>query len=80
DQLQTSVDALLTKVRRNYKEYGINEKPFVIVKANNGTYGMGIMTVRDAKELDTVNRKTRNKMAVIKDGQAVSEVIVQEGV
>jgi hypothetical protein len=45
-------------VRRKYKEYGINEKPFVVVKADNGTYGMGIMTVRDAKELDALNRKT----------------------
>jgi glutamate--cysteine ligase len=74
------VDALLTKVRRKYKEYGINEKPFVVVKADNGTYGMGIMTVRDAKELDALNRKTKNKMAVIKDGQPVSDVIIQEGV
>ena len=80
DCVQTTVDALLTKVRRKYKEYGINEKPFVIVKANNGTYGMGIMTVRDAKELDALNRKTKNKMAVIKDGQPVSDVIIQEGV
>ena len=78
--LQTNVDALLSKVRRKYKEYGINEKPFVIVKADNGTYGMGIMTVRDAKELSDLNRKTRNKMSVIKDGQEVSEVIIQEGV
>src|SRR5574343_1086292 len=50
DCVQTNVDALLTKIRRKYKEYGINEKPFVVVKADNGTYGMGIMTVRDAKE------------------------------
>jgi glutamate--cysteine ligase len=80
DCVQTNVDALLTKVRRKYKEYGINEKPFVVVKADNGTYGMGIMTVRDAKELDELNRRTRNKMDVIKDGQQVHEVIVQEGV
>jgi glutamate--cysteine ligase len=78
--LQTNVDALLTKVKRKYKEYGINEKPFVVVKADNGTYGMGIMTVRDAKELDALNRKTKNKMNVIKDGQQVSDVIIQEGV
>jgi glutamate--cysteine ligase len=78
--LQTNVDALLTKVRRKYKEYGINEKPFVVVKADNGTYGMGIMTVRDVKDLEQLNRKTRNKMSVIKDGQEVSEVIIQEGV
>ncbi|WP_397534054.1 glutamate--cysteine ligase [Roseateles sp.] len=80
EALQTQVDAMLGKVRRKYKEYGINEKPFVIVKPDAGTYGMGIMTVRDAKELAELGRRTRNKMSVIKDGQSVSEVIVQEGV
>jgi glutamate--cysteine ligase len=78
--LQTNVDALLTKIKRKYKEYGINEKPFVIVKADNGTYGMGIMTVRDVSDLDALNRRTRNKMSVVKDGQEVSQVIIQEGV
>jgi glutamate--cysteine ligase len=80
DCLTSNVDALLSKIRRKYKEYGIKEKPFVVVKADNGTYGMGIMTVRDVKELEELNRKTRNKMSVIKDGQEVSEVIIQEGV
>ena len=78
--LTSNVDALLGKIRRKYKEYGIKEKPFVVVKADNGTYGMGIMTVRDAKELEDLNRRTRNKMSVIKDGQEVHEVIIQEGV
>jgi glutamate--cysteine ligase len=78
--LQTQVDALLGKIRRKYKEYGINEKPFVIVKPDNGTYGMGIMTVRDAKELTDLNRRARNKMSVVKDGQEVNRVIIQEGV
>ena len=78
--VQSNADALMTKVRRKYKEYGINEKPFVIVKADNGTYGMGIMTVRDAKELEEIGRRTKNKMSVIKDGQEVTEVIIQEGV
>lgn len=78
--VQSNADALLGKIRRKYKEYGIQEKPFVVVKADNGTYGMGIMTVRDAKDLDELNRRTRNKMSVIKDGQEVSEVIIQEGV
>ena len=78
--LTSNVDALLAKIRRKYKEYGIKEKPFVVVKADNGTYGMGIMMVRDAKELEDLNRRTRNKMSVIKDGQAVNDVIIQEGV
>ncbi len=80
DCVQSNVDTMLSKIRRKYKEYGINEKPFVVVKADNGTYGMGIMTVRDAKEVADLNRRTRNKMSVIKDGQEVSDVIIQEGV
>lgn len=78
--LTTNVDALLAKIRRKYKEYGINEKPFVVVKADNGTYGMGIMTVRDVKDLGALSRKTKNKMSTTKGGQALSEVIIQEGV
>ncbi len=53
--LTSNVDALLNKIRRKYKEYGINEKPFVIVKA-------------------------KNKMSTTKDGQPLTEVIIQEGV
>ena len=78
--LRHNTDSLLSKIRRKYKEYGIQEKPFVIIKADAGTYGMGIMTVRDAKELDELNRRTRNKMSSIKDGQSVSSVLIQEGV
>jgi len=78
--LTTNVDMMLTKIRRKYKEFGIHEKPFVIVKADNGTYGMGIMTVRSLADLEVLNRKTRNKMSVVKDGQEVNQVLIQEGV
>ena len=80
DCVRANVEAMLTKIRRKYKEYGINEKPFVVVKADNGTYGMGIMTVRDLKDLDEPSRRTRNKMSVVKEGLPVTEVIIQEGV
>lgn len=80
DALAAQVDALLVKIRKKYKEYGIKETPFVIVKADAGTYGMGIMTVKDGSEVRDLNRKQRNKMAVVKDGLAVTEVIIQEGV
>ena len=83
DGLATQVDALLARVRRKYKEYGINEKPFVIVKPDNGTsttHGMGIMTVHDAKELEALGRKIKNKLAAAKNGQIPNKVIIQEGV
>jgi glutamate--cysteine ligase len=78
--LAANVDTLLYRIRAKYKEYGIAEKPFVIVKADAGTYGMGIMTVYDASEVKGLNRKQRNKMAVIKEGLQVTEVMIQEGV
>ena len=80
DCLTANVDALLAKIRKKYKEYGINEKPFVVVKADNGTYGMGIVMVRDVKELEVLIRKAKNKVPVTKGGQEVHEVIIQEGV
>jgi glutamate--cysteine ligase len=78
--LAANVDMLLTKIRKKYKEYHIKETPFVIVKADAGTYGMGIMTVKDASEVKDLNRKQRNKMSVGKEGVEVNDVIIQEGV
>jgi glutamate--cysteine ligase len=78
--LADNVDMLLGKIRKKYKEYGIKEAPFVIVKADAGTYGMGIMTVKEAADVKNLNRKARNKMSVVKEGLAVSEVMIQEGV
>jgi glutamate--cysteine ligase len=41
---------------------------------------MGIMTVKSPDDVKDLNRKARNKMSVIKEGQAVTEVLIQEGV
>ncbi|WP_020167438.1 MULTISPECIES: glutamate--cysteine ligase [Methylotenera] len=78
--LAAKVDELLTKIKAKYTEYGVTQEPFVIVKADAGTYGMGIMTVKSPDDVRDLNRKARNKMSVIKEGQQVSEVIIQEGV
>ena len=78
--LRTNVDALLTKIRRKYKEFGIHEKPFVVVKADNSNTGMGITMVRDEKELQSLS----NVVAPSRSGMAAPlgacELIVQEGV
>ncbi len=74
------VEGILGQIRGKYREYGIDREPFVIVKADAGTYGMGIMTVKDPSEVRDLNRKQRNKMAVVKEGLEVTEALVQEGV
>jgi glutamate--cysteine ligase len=70
DSLRTGADGLLGKVKKRYKEYGIKEKPFVVVKSDNSSQSMGIITVRDVKELDALR--------IV--GPQVHDVILQEGV
>ena len=41
---------------------------------------MGIMTVKNPSEVRGLNRNQRKKMAVVKEGLEVHEVLVQEGV
>ncbi|MCM2328460.1 MAG: glutamate--cysteine ligase [Lysobacter sp.] len=80
DCLAANVEEVLAQVREKYDEHGITAAPFAIVKADAGTYGMGIMTVKGVDDVRNLNRKARNKMSVIKEGQPVTEVIIQEGV
>ncbi len=80
DCLVTNVSAVLDEVAAKYRAYGITNDPFVIVKADSGTYGMNIMTVHHPDEVRDLNRKQRTKMARGKEGLMVADVMVQEGV
>lgn len=75
-----AVDAVLKKIGKKYREYGIHDKPYVMIKSDAGTYGMGVMAVHDAAEVIGLSKRERNRMAVGKDGLQVHDVIVQEGV
>ncbi|NBW00917.1 MAG: glutamate--cysteine ligase [Betaproteobacteria bacterium] len=78
--LADNISMMLEKIRVKYRELGVQQTPYVVVKADAGTYGMGIMMVKDAQEIINLNRKQRNKMAVVKEGLSVSDVLIQEGV
>lgn len=80
DQIEATVDAMLFRLKREYADRDIKQEPFVFIKNNAGTYGMGIMRVSQASELRTMNRRDKNKMTVGKGNRAISDVIVQEGI
>jgi glutamate--cysteine ligase len=82
DCVRTNADAVLTKVRRKFKEYGISEKPFVVIKADAGGAGLGVMTVRDARDIDAAvlrARRGRPGGETAEPGE-IDDVIIQEGV
>ena len=80
DCLSKNVESLLSAIKTKYDEHDVNCEPFVMVKADAGTYGMGVMTIRSVDEITELNRKERTKMATTKEGQKVTKVIIQEGV
>lgn len=80
DKLVEETALLLDRIKAKYQEYGITEKPFAVIKADNGTYGMSVMMVHDASELQQLNRKQRTKMSATKGSQRVERLLIQEGV
>lgn len=76
----SNAEKLFADLTAKYAEYNIPYQPFLIVKADAGTYGMAVMTVRNVDELKNMNRKQRTRMSSIKGGQPVRRVIIQEGV
>ncbi len=78
--LTDNAEKLFAEIQQKYAEYHIPHQPFLIVKADSGTYGMAVMTVRNVDELKSLNRKQRTRMATTKGGQPVHRVIIQEGV
>ncbi len=79
-QLAQVVQQMLDGIKKKYTEKNIQDEPFVFIKNNSGTYGLGVMQVKSAEEVLSLNYKTRKKMKAAKGGRDVSEVIVQEGV
>jgi len=78
--LQTQVDSVLTRVKRKYKEYGIKEKPFVVVKADHGTHELGIVTVRDGKDVQALQERIQGLNKGRKKSWLPHDFMVQEGV
>jgi glutamate--cysteine ligase len=74
------VDKTLSMIRAKYEEYGITEDPYVFIKSDRGTYGMGIMTAKSGDEVFEMGKDIRKKMNTIKGGVLNTEVIIQEGV
>ena len=80
DCLVSNAEILFAEIEKKYRLYNISYQPFLIVKADAGTYGMAVMTVRNMDELKSMNRKQRTKMSMTKGSQPVRRVIIQEGV
>jgi len=80
DAIAQETDEMIDGIQKKYDEYKIKEKPFVFIKDNSGTYGMGIITVSSGKDVLELNSKERRSMKSGKEQNPINSVIVQEGI
>jgi glutamate--cysteine ligase len=80
ENLIKHAEKLFEKIKKKYAEYQIKHPPFIVIKADSGTYGMAVMTLKNIEEIRNLNRKQRQNMAATKGGLAVTKVILQEGI
>lgn len=78
--LATAVEETLALIADKYKQHDISSPPYVVIKANAGTYGMGVIPLHHASDVFSLNRRQRNNMSVGKEGVAIGEVLIQEGI
>jgi glutamate--cysteine ligase len=61
-----------------YQKRNIPERPRFFIKNDSGTYGMGVLSVKNVDDLKEIPRKMKNKMKVGKDSIPITRVIMQE--
>ena len=77
--LQREAEDFLKKLKKNSPAQ-IKEPPFLFLKNNSGTYGLGITTISSPEEVEHWNYKTRKRMKAAKGGGGIRELIIQEGI
>lgn len=79
-KLGSEVDQFLAGLEIKYKEHSVDAKPYVFVKNNSGTYGLGVVSAHSGSDVESWNYKSKKKMKAAKGGGGINEVIIQEGV
>jgi glutamate--cysteine ligase len=80
-KIQNSVRGMMNEAQKKYDHYEIRwTKPYCFVKSNQGTYGMGVISVESSEEIMHLNKKSRHDMETGKSGKKIDSVIIQEGI
>lgn len=78
--LGQKIDQMLYKIAEKYTKYDIKRKPYIFLKADNGSLGRGIICVHSANDLMLLNKKCRHSINTIKGNVVNENILLQEGV
>ena len=79
-RLKEVAEKLFEQIQKKYNEHQVDEKPYIVLKADSGTYGMGVLAVEHPDDIINLNRKNRNNLHKGKSAQLIQRFLVQEGV
>ncbi len=79
-ELAAEVDVFLDKISSRYQKLGIDREPVAFIKNNSGTYGLGILSVKNGNELLALSNRKMKKLMYSKGGVDVEDFLIQEGV
>jgi len=79
-KLYIQAKELFAEIQAKYTEHQINDKPFIFIKANSGTYGLGVIPIENPEQILTLNSRKRGDLSRDKAAQEVTRFILQEGV
>ena len=78
--LKSRSQEMLQTLKEKGSQRVLEEAPYLFLKNNSGTYGLGIMSLNKPEQLDHLSYKARKKMKASRSHFGVSEIIIQEGI
>lgn len=78
--LAQKAEEMLVTITSQYKKYQIEAAPYLYIKDDSGTYGLGIETIHDAKEILSFNKKRRETFKSGKNKKPITSILLQEGI
>ncbi len=80
ERLKSAADDLFAKIKSKYARHQIPEKPYIVIKSDSGTYGMGVKVFEEADDILRMNRRDKNRLHKGKGAQVINRFLLQEGI
>jgi len=80
EKIAQVADSMIDRLKKQYKQRGVEDEPYLFIKSNSGTYGMAVVNVSNGDGVRSLNSEKRKRMRVSKGGNPVRDVVLQEGI
>ena len=80
EKLKQSSTELMNFLKKQQQTLSLSEPPYLFLKNNSGTYGLGVIDVQSLQDLNHWTYKSRKKMKASKGHVKKNEILIQEGI